>query len=58
MSLSDYDVMLNISDLQQTYFKSKENVTNKKFNALLMNMEFISVIHTVKNIKNPVSLVK
>jgi hypothetical protein len=31
----------NLSDLKQSCSKSKENVINRKFNALLMNIEFI-----------------
>jgi hypothetical protein len=39
--------MLDVNALKpfrfETFFKGKENVINKKFNALLMNMEFISL---------------
>jgi hypothetical protein len=35
---------LKVSDLKQRCSKGKENVINRKFNALLMNMEFISLV--------------
>jgi hypothetical protein len=55
---TDCDVMSLIMTLccvnalkRQTCSKNKDNVINIKFNALLMNMEFISLVR-----KNPVSL--
>jgi hypothetical protein len=52
-------------DLKQTNLKSKENVINTKFKALLMNMEFISLVRqkfyniftdSCENIENHASL--
>jgi hypothetical protein len=58
-------LLQNLLYLKQTCSKSKEKVLNRKFNALLMNMEFISLVRrdfynifTRENIKNPVLLVK
>jgi hypothetical protein len=64
-------MLSNLSNFKQASSKSKENVINRKANALLMNMEFISLVrqdfyiiftrafaHVKMLKKNPVALVK
>jgi hypothetical protein len=53
---------LNVSDLKQTCWKSKENVINRKFNALLINMKFISLmrqdVYNISLVLHFISLVR